>query len=254
MIRKELLALMEHDNAKYPLEERASKGKKKGIKRSTNESAPVIGDFEEDEVKEADSLIREEAEYLRVAMGHEVETLDDFVESHTLQTEVLRDGLQPCGVKFEATFKQMGTAGTELECFQALQKQEKLAAKHRINDLWEEVQKQKLLEQTLQRRYGDLLAELERTQSQINVYKAQAQKQEEVAAENHTSESAEAVANQTALSSSSELSEPVPSDDLAISKPEGNVSEYVEGVGVANGDVKQTDRSVDMLETSAAEQ
>ncbi|GKV12495.1 hypothetical protein SLEP1_g23629 [Rubroshorea leprosula] len=148
----------------------------------------------------------------------------------------------------------MGTAGTELECFQALQKQEKLAAKHRINDLWEEVQKQKLLEQTLQRRYGDLLAELERTQNQINVYRAQSQKQEEIAAENHASESAEAVANQTALSSSSELSEPVPSDDLAISKPEGNVSEYVEGVGVANGDVKQTDRTVDMLETSAPEQ
>ncbi|GKV12498.1 hypothetical protein SLEP1_g23632 [Rubroshorea leprosula] len=82
MIRKELLALLEHDNAKYPLEERPSKGKKKGVKRSTNESVPVIEDFEEDEVKEADSLIREEAEYLRVAMGHEVETLDDFVESH----------------------------------------------------------------------------------------------------------------------------------------------------------------------------
>ncbi|KAJ6292040.1 hypothetical protein OIU76_024024 [Salix suchowensis] len=50
----------------------------------------------------------------------------------------------------------MDTAGTELECFQALQRQEQLAASHRINGLWEEVQKQKELEQALQRRYGDL--------------------------------------------------------------------------------------------------
>ena len=63
--------------------------------------------------------------------------------------------------QIESTFKQMDTAGTELECFQALQKQEQLAASHRINDLWEEVQKQKEFEQTLQRSYGNLIAELE---------------------------------------------------------------------------------------------
>ena len=61
--------------------------------------------------------------------------------------------------QIEATFKQTDAAGTELECFQALHKQEQIAASHRINGLWEEVQKQKELEQTLQRRYGDVIAE-----------------------------------------------------------------------------------------------
>lgn len=53
MVRKELLALLEHDNAKYPL--KVNKEKKKGLKRSANGSAtsiPVIEDFEEDELKE----------------------------------------------------------------------------------------------------------------------------------------------------------------------------------------------------------
>ena len=47
MVRKELLSLLEHDNAKYPLTE---KEKKKGSKRSAN-AVPVIEDFEEDELK-----------------------------------------------------------------------------------------------------------------------------------------------------------------------------------------------------------
>lgn len=54
IIRKELLNLLEHDNAKYPLDEKVEK-KKKGNKRSANGSAapiPVIEDFEEDELQE----------------------------------------------------------------------------------------------------------------------------------------------------------------------------------------------------------
>ena len=60
----------------------------------------------------------------------------------------------------------------ELELFQALQKQEQLAASHRLDSIWKEVQMQKELEQTLQRRYGDLVPELEKMQ--------QAQKEEEM--------------------------------------------------------------------------
>ncbi|KAL2950042.1 hypothetical protein AAZX31_20G209400 [Glycine max] len=53
MIRRELLSLLEHDNAKYPLDEKVIKEKKKGAKRAVNGSAvPVIEDFEEDEMKE----------------------------------------------------------------------------------------------------------------------------------------------------------------------------------------------------------
>ncbi|KAL6132500.1 hypothetical protein ACLB2K_064742 [Fragaria x ananassa] len=85
MIMKELLSLLEHDNAKYPLDEKADKRKKKGSKRGTNDSTsavPEIDDFEEDELKEADSMISDEVKYLRVAMGHEDKSVDEFVEVH----------------------------------------------------------------------------------------------------------------------------------------------------------------------------
>ncbi|KAK7283621.1 hypothetical protein RIF29_13261 [Crotalaria pallida] len=239
LIRKELLTLLEHDNAKYPLDE--NKEKKKGTKRSANGPAvPIIEDFQEDEMKDADQLIKEEAQYLRVAMGHESESLDEFVEAHStcindlmyfatrnayglssvagnmeklaaLQNEfenvrsklddgkekivrlekkvmVLTQGYETRSKKtlwpqIEATFKQMDVAATELECFQALQKQEQLAASHRINNVWGEVQKQKELEKTLQKRYGDLVAELERVQNVMDQYRLKAQ-QEEIEAKN----------------------------------------------------------------------
>ncbi|MBA0618817.1 hypothetical protein Godav_028105 [Gossypium davidsonii] len=279
MIRKELLSLLEHDNAKYPLDEKAKKGKKKGAKRSANGSIPSIEDFEEDEMKEADSWVKEEAEFLRVAMGHENESLDDFVEAHNtclndlmyfptrhayglssvagnteklaaLQTEfdhvkkkmdndklkaegmekkfnVLTQGYERRAAtlwrQIESTFKQIDTAGTELECFQALQKQEQLAASHRINGLWEEVQKQKELEQTLQSRYGNLIAEIERIQKLMNVYRAQAQKQEEAAEKDHALESSMAPASQATVPSSG-LSEPAPSSEDVYSSLDGQPS------------------------------
>lgn len=55
LVRKELLSLLEHDNAKYPLDGKATKEKKKGGKRTANEnsaSVPTIDEFEEDELKE----------------------------------------------------------------------------------------------------------------------------------------------------------------------------------------------------------
>lgn len=51
MIRKELLSLLEHDNVKYPLDDKAEKEKKKGKKRKPA-PIPVIEDFEENELKE----------------------------------------------------------------------------------------------------------------------------------------------------------------------------------------------------------
>ncbi|KAF7805229.1 cell division cycle 5-like protein [Senna tora] len=255
MIRKELLSLLEHDNAKYPLDEKVNKEKKKGVKRAANGSVvvPQIGDIEEDEMKDADQLIKEEAQYLRVAMGHESELLDEFVEAHrtclndlmyfptrnayglssvagnmeklaALQNEfenarnklddgkekavrlekkviVLTQGYEMRAKKslwpqIEATFKQMDTAATELECFQVLQKQEHLAASHRINNLWAEVEKQKELEKTLQKRYGDLLAELERIQNVMNQYRVKAQEQEEIAEKNDALELAETASDE----------------------------------------------------------
>ncbi|KAG5232684.1 cell division cycle protein [Salix suchowensis] len=286
MIRKELLALLEHDNAKYPLEEKPSKEKKKGSKHPSNRyaaSIPVIEDFEEDELKQVDNLIKEEAQYIRVAMGHEDESLDEYIEAHktcindlmyfptrnayglssvagnmekltALQNEfeivktrleaerekalrlekkvnVITQGYQIRAERqllppIELTLKQMDTSGTELECFQALQRQEQLAASHRINGLWEEVQKQKELEQTLQRRYGDLVAELERIQQLMINHRALAIQQEEIAAKNRAFELAQAAAKQAAILNS-EPSEPMPSDELGSSLPVGSSDEKV---------------------------
>ncbi|XP_057794249.1 cell division cycle 5-like protein isoform X2 [Salvia miltiorrhiza] len=245
LVRKELLSLLEHDNIKYPLDEKATKEKKKGGKRAANEnsvSVPTIDEFEEDELKEADKFIEDEVQYLRVAMGHENESIDGYVEAHktclndimyfptrrdgyglasvanhaeklaSLQNEfenvkkkmddetkkaqrheqkikVLTNGYQMRANKLwaqvEATFKQMDTAGTELECFQALKKQETLSATYRISNLWEEVQKQKDLERTLQKRYGDLMTELESAQHLVNAYRLQAERDYENAAKDN---------------------------------------------------------------------
>lgn len=110
--------------------------------------------------------------------------------------------------QIEATFKQMDTAATELECFQALQRQEQLAASHRINGLWEEVKTQKELEQTLQRRYGNLLAEQERIEKVMGGLREQARIQEEIAAKEYALKLAEDAASQTEVPST-ETPEPV---------------------------------------------
>ncbi|RZC62386.1 hypothetical protein C5167_024142 [Papaver somniferum] len=238
MVRKELLGLLEHDNAKYPLDEKVEKEKKKGGKRASNGKSafiPEIEDFEEEEMKEADLLIREEIQFLRVAMRHENEPVDEYVRVHdacledimyfpargayglssvannmeklgALQNEfenvkkrmddetkkaqrleqkikLLTHGYQMRGGKLwtqaEATFKQMDTAATELECFQALQKQEQLAASYRINGLEEEIKKQKELEKNLQHRYGNLIAEQDKIERLFEEYRSQEKLQEE---------------------------------------------------------------------------
>ncbi|KAK1308207.1 Cell division cycle 5-like protein [Acorus calamus] len=241
MIRKELLVLLEHDNAKYPLEDKVDKQKRKGSKRASNEksvvSIPEIEDFEEDRLKEADSLIKEEVQFLRTAMGHENESLDDFVKArdacqedlmyfpgrHTYglasvagnseklaalqdefdivkkkldeeakkatrleqKIEVLTRGYQLRETnlmeRIHATFKQIETAETELECFRASQRQEQSAVSYRTRDLVEEINKQKELERCLQQRYGDLVAEQDRVQRLLE-HKLQLKMQEEIAA------------------------------------------------------------------------
>ncbi|KAI7996227.1 Cell division cycle 5-like protein [Camellia lanceoleosa] len=74
-----------YTNDKYPLDEKDFKDNKKGAKRAANRtsvSVPVIEDFEENELKEAGYFIKEEFQFLRLALGHENESLDEFVEAH----------------------------------------------------------------------------------------------------------------------------------------------------------------------------
>ncbi|KAK6149712.1 hypothetical protein DH2020_017237 [Rehmannia glutinosa] len=287
LIRKELLSLLEHDNVKYPLDEKATKEKKKGGKRAANGkslSVPSIDDFEEDTLKEADELIKNEAQFLRVAMGHENEALDGYLEAHkTCLNDIMyfptRDGYGLSSVannmeklaalqnefenmragklwtQIEATFKQMDTAGTELECFEALQKQERVSATYRISNLWEEVQKQKEVEHILQKKYGDLLSELERLQHLINAYRLQAQREEEIiAAKNDNNGLAvdEAAVEQSQETPKEEVAEkdenaPVPVeaeaeaavDDQSVAPDLGTT----EPVGVTDMEVVNTDET-----------
>lgn len=282
MIRKELLALLEHDNAKYPLDENTDKERKKGVKHTPNGklsvSIPEIEDFEEDALNEADSFIKEEVQFLRVAMGHEDESLDEFVKARdacqedlmyfptryayglasvanntdklaALQNEfenvkkkmddetkkalrlehkikLLTHGYQTRAGKLwsqiEATFKQMDTAGTELECFQTLQKQEQLAASYRINSMFEEVSKQKDLERNLQYRYGNLLVEKGRIERLLEEYKLELQRQEEIAAKNRELES---LASVTETDSANVEYEPVTSTEPRVLFPIDNQCE-----------------------------
>ncbi|XP_009418597.2 cell division cycle 5-like protein [Musa acuminata AAA Group] len=257
MINRELLVLLEHDNAKYPIDDKTDEKKKKGTKHLANgksSAIPELEDLEEDQLKEADSLIKEEIQFLRVVMGHENESFDDFVKARdacqedlmffparstyglasvagnneklaALQNEfeivkkrmddeakratrleqkikILTHGYQARAGKLwsqvEATFKQVDTAATELECFQVLQKQELLAATYRVNSLVEEVTKQKALEQNLQHRYGDLLAEHDRVKRLFEEHKMRLRMEEEIAARNRALEE-EAAARNRAL-------------------------------------------------------
>lgn len=92
----------------------------------------------------------------------------------------------------------MDTAATELECFQELQKQEHLAASYRIQNLSEEVSKQKALERILQSRYGDLVSGFQRIQEQVEEHKRQLKVQEAVEAESHAQEEEAAASNHAA--------------------------------------------------------
>lgn len=78
MVRKELLSLLEHDNLKYPIDGKVQNEDSKGIAQENSAYVPLIDQFEEDDLKEADHYLLKEC----MAMGHESETLDKFVEAH----------------------------------------------------------------------------------------------------------------------------------------------------------------------------
>ena len=150
----------------------------------------------------------------------------------------------------ELIFKQMNTSGTELDCFLALQRQEKLAASFRIKGLWEEVQKQKELEKTLQKRYGDLVTELERVQQLINHHRIQVQKLEEMEAKKLAEELAEKEANEAAPPSS-EILDPASAVEVDVSD---NLKPHQDGDGteMVNGANSENDMNIDGDATSAA--
>lgn len=130
----------------------------------------------------------------------------------------------------QLTFQQMDTGGIELECFQALQKQEQLAATLRINNLWEEVQKQKELERTLQERYGNLITELEQVKHVIEIRRAEAQRQEEITASNLSAEISTVSEDQQTVSQNGDI--PGLAQDLEPSHAENSA----EGAEVADED------------------
>ncbi|KAK1390138.1 Cell division cycle 5 [Heracleum sosnowskyi] len=130
MVRKELLSFLEHDNLKYPSGEN---------------------------VQEKMTALQDEFEIVRRRMDDETKKAQKFEQ----KIKVLTSGYQHRGrnlwSQIEATLKLVDDAEIELKCFQDLRNREKLSASRRVNTLWKEVQKQKELEQILQKRYGYVL-------------------------------------------------------------------------------------------------
>ncbi|CAN6338337.1 unnamed protein product [Urochloa humidicola] len=165
VINEELLRLLEHDNAKYPLDEKTQKEKKKGSKRQQNGGSlvPEIDDFDEDELKEAGSMVEEEIQYLRVAMGHENESFEDFVKAHDACQEDLM---------FFPTNNSYGLASVagNADKISALQNEFEIVKK-RMDDEAKKAsrleQKIKLLTQGYQVRAGKLGSQVQDTFKQI---------------------------------------------------------------------------------------
>ncbi|XP_051185458.1 cell division cycle 5-like protein [Lolium perenne] len=166
LINEELLRLLEHDNAKYPLDEQTQREKKKGSKRQANGPAPVpeIEGFDEHELKEASSMVEEEIQYLRVAMGHENESFEDFIKSHDACQEDLM---------FFPTNNSYGLASVagNADKISALQHEFEIVKK-RMDDEAKKAsrleQKIKLLTQGYQARAAKLGSQIQDTFKQMN--------------------------------------------------------------------------------------
>ncbi|CAN6275522.1 unnamed protein product [Urochloa humidicola] len=202
LINEELLRLLEHDNAKYPLDEKTQKEKKKGNKRQANAAVvPEIEDFDEDEIKEASSLVEEEIQYLRVAMGHENESLDDFVKAH--------DACQEDLMYFPANNSYgLASVAGNTDKISALQNEFEIVKK-RMDDEAKKAsrleQKIKLLTQGYQVRAGKLWAQVQDTFKQMDTAATELecfqelQKQEQLAASYRVRNLTEEVDKQKAL-------------------------------------------------------
>lgn len=203
LINEELLRLLEHDNAKYPLDEKTQKEKKKGSKRQQNGGAlvPEIDDFDEVELKEASSMVEEEIQYLRVAMGHENESFEDFVKAHDACQEDLM---------FFPTNNSYGLASVagNADKISALQNEFE-TVKKRMDDEAKKAsrleQKIKLLTQGYQVRAGKLWSQVQDTFKQMDTAATELecfqelQKQEHLAASYRILNLTEEVNKQKAL-------------------------------------------------------
>jgi len=203
LINEELLRLLEHDNAKYPLDEKTQKEKKKGSKHQKNGGSlvPEIDDFEEAELQEAGSMVEEEIQYLRVAMGHENESFEDFVKAHDACQEDLM---------FFPTNNSYGLASVSgnADKISALQNEFEIVKK-RMDDEAKKAsrleQKIKLLTQGYQVRAGKLWSQGQDTFKQMNTASTELecfqelQKQEHLAASYRVLNLTEEVNKQKAL-------------------------------------------------------
>ncbi|WVZ90245.1 hypothetical protein U9M48_036561 [Paspalum notatum var. saurae] len=202
LINEEFLRLLEHDNAKYPLDEKTQKEKKKGNKRQQNGgSVPEIDDFDEEGLKEASSMIEHEINYLRVAMGHENESFENFVKAH--------DACQEDLMFFPANNSYgLASVAGNAEKISALQNEFE-TVKKRMDDEAKKAsrleQKIKLLTQGYQVRAGKLWSQVQDTYKQMDTAVTELecfqelQKQEHLAASYRILNSTEEVNKQKAL-------------------------------------------------------
>ncbi|KAL6572659.1 hypothetical protein OROMI_013617 [Orobanche minor] len=120
-----------------------------------------------------DKFIKDEVQHLRVAMGHEDESIDGYVEAHeTCLNDIMyfptRDGYGLASVANHA--EKLTSLQNEFETVKKKMVDEtKKRQRHE--------QKIKVLTNGYQKRYGDRLTELERVQHLVNAYRLQAERE-----------------------------------------------------------------------------
>ncbi|EFJ16247.1 hypothetical protein SELMODRAFT_421912 [Selaginella moellendorffii] len=125
LIQKELVALLEHDNAKYPMTNKSGK------------PPPVIPELENLDEQE----LKEKSGYERASLASTAERL----AAAQYEFEAVK--------KIEAAFREAESLGTELQCYRSVHQQEELIAPRRIEAFQEEVKRQSDKESVLQMRY-----------------------------------------------------------------------------------------------------
>eukprot|EP01018_Ginkgo_biloba_P008339 Gb_05612 [translate_table: standard] len=201
LIRKELLSLLEHDNAKYPFEEDGGKEKRKGRSAPNGRlqvPIPQIDDFDEEDLREASHFIEEEVSILRVGMGHEDASVDDFIEARDACLE---------DMMFFPVRSSYGLASvaSSTEKLAALQNDFENVRNHMESETRKAVrleQKLKVLTQGYQIRAGKLWSQIEAAFKQADTSGTELEcfralhKQEELAASNRIEGLREAVNQQ----------------------------------------------------------
>ncbi|EFJ17859.1 hypothetical protein SELMODRAFT_420606 [Selaginella moellendorffii] len=180
LIQKELVPLLEHDNAKYPMTDKSGKpppvagelgrtrveggcaGNRRGNhpRESLSRYYTVVRDALADDM----TYFPQKSGYERASLAstaerlaaaqYEFEAVRKLIDGHTKKALKLEQKISVlAGYKIEAAFREAESLGTELQCYRSVHQQEELIAPRGIEAFQEEVKRQRDKESVLQMRY-----------------------------------------------------------------------------------------------------